>query len=121
MLARSLTVAAELARRERLDCITLDGDQVNQKGAFTGGFIDQRRSRLEAHKAIKVGGAPQRQQQSRTNQISFFSLMTFFLLGCGFQALTGELADINLRVDESRTQVESACFCLFCSFSISLI
>jgi hypothetical protein len=37
-----------------LDGITLDGDQVNKKGAFTGGFIDTRKSRIDAHKRSKV-------------------------------------------------------------------
>jgi hypothetical protein len=54
LLARSLAVATEIARRDGFDCITLDGDQVSKKGALTGGFIDARRSRMEAHKQIKA-------------------------------------------------------------------
>ena len=54
LLARNLQVGAELSRAHGFDCITLDGDQVNKRGAFTGGFIDARRSRMEAHKAIRA-------------------------------------------------------------------
>jgi structural maintenance of chromosome 3 (chondroitin sulfate proteoglycan 6) len=54
LLARNLQVGAELSKTHNFDCITLDGDQVNRRGAFTGGFIDSRRSRMEAHKSIKT-------------------------------------------------------------------
>jgi structural maintenance of chromosome 3 (chondroitin sulfate proteoglycan 6) len=48
LVTRSLAVATENARSHNLDAITLDGDQVNKKGALTGGFIDRKRSRIEA-------------------------------------------------------------------------
>jgi structural maintenance of chromosome 3 (chondroitin sulfate proteoglycan 6) len=40
LMCRSLEVAAMAAKQYNLDCITLDGDQVERKGALTGGFSD---------------------------------------------------------------------------------
>ena len=36
-----MTVASQLARTNGFDCITLQGDQVNRKGALTGGYVEQ--------------------------------------------------------------------------------
>jgi structural maintenance of chromosome 3 (chondroitin sulfate proteoglycan 6) len=33
--------------------VTLDGDQVQRKGALTGGYIDKKISRLELQRSIK--------------------------------------------------------------------
>lgn len=52
LVTRSLAVATENARSHNLDAITLDGDQVNKKGALTGGFIDRKRSRIEAQQEV---------------------------------------------------------------------
>jgi structural maintenance of chromosome 3 (chondroitin sulfate proteoglycan 6) len=48
LVTRGMDVAAQFARSHNLDTITLDGDQVSKKGALTGGYIDRKRSRLEA-------------------------------------------------------------------------
>jgi structural maintenance of chromosome 3 (chondroitin sulfate proteoglycan 6) len=42
------------AKENDINCITMDGDQVNRKGAMTGGYHDVRFSKLEAHKAMRV-------------------------------------------------------------------
>ncbi|KAH6774821.1 Structural maintenance of chromosomes family protein [Perilla frutescens var. frutescens] len=47
VICRDLDVAARVARADGLDCITLEGDQVNKKGGMTGGFYDFRRSKLK--------------------------------------------------------------------------
>ncbi|VDN14120.1 unnamed protein product [Dibothriocephalus latus] len=47
LICSSIDVAAQLARRQNFDCITLDGDQVSRKGTLTGGYYDNRLSRLE--------------------------------------------------------------------------
>jgi structural maintenance of chromosome 3 (chondroitin sulfate proteoglycan 6) len=36
-----------------MNCVTPSGDQVNAKGALTGGYYDPRFSRIKAMKAIK--------------------------------------------------------------------
>ncbi|VDD75697.1 unnamed protein product [Mesocestoides corti] len=47
LICSSLEVATQLARRQNFDCITLDGDQASRKGTLTGGYYDNRKSRLE--------------------------------------------------------------------------
>lgn len=37
-----------------MDCITIEGDQVNRKGALTGGFYDNRKSRLALMSHIRA-------------------------------------------------------------------
>ena len=48
----SLTIAAQYARSHGCNAITPDGDTANRKGAMTGGYIDPRKSRLEAVRAV---------------------------------------------------------------------
>ncbi|KAF4374153.1 hypothetical protein G4B88_020545 [Cannabis sativa] len=47
VICRDLDVATKVARKDGLDCITLEGDQVSKKGGMTGGFYDHRRSKLK--------------------------------------------------------------------------
>lgn len=44
----NLTIAAQYARSHGVDGITPEGDTTNKRGAMTGGYIDSKRSRLEA-------------------------------------------------------------------------
>ncbi|XP_073271974.1 structural maintenance of chromosomes protein 3 [Primulina huaijiensis] len=53
VICRDLDVATRVARTDGLDCITLEGDQVNKKGGMTGGFYDYRRSKLKFMKTIR--------------------------------------------------------------------
>lgn len=52
LLCRSIEVGSTFAREHNFDAITLSGDQVNKKGALTGGFIDHKRSRLHAQNTL---------------------------------------------------------------------
>ena len=47
----NLTVAGQYARSHGVDAITAEGDTANKRGAMTGGWIDPRKSRLEAVQA----------------------------------------------------------------------
>lgn len=48
----SLAVASQYARSHGCNAITPDGDTANKKGAMTGGYIDSRKSRLQAVRAV---------------------------------------------------------------------
>ncbi|KAF0312854.1 Structural maintenance of chromosomes protein 3 [Amphibalanus amphitrite] len=50
LICRNLEVATQLAKTNRLDCVTMDGDQVMSKGSLTGGYFNTSRSRLEIQK-----------------------------------------------------------------------
>lgn len=47
IICPNLTVAGQYARSHGVNGVTLDGDRSDRKGAFTGGFIDSRQSRLQ--------------------------------------------------------------------------
>ncbi len=48
LLARNMEVASRYSHESQLDAITLDGDEVNRKGALQGGYHDDRISKLGA-------------------------------------------------------------------------
>lgn len=52
IICPSLIIAAQYARSHGCNAITPDGDTTNRKGAMTGGYIDPRKSRLEAVRAV---------------------------------------------------------------------
>jgi structural maintenance of chromosome 3 (chondroitin sulfate proteoglycan 6) len=46
VICASLEQATTVGATHHLDCVTLDGDRVDRKGAITGGFVDRKASRL---------------------------------------------------------------------------
>ncbi|KAK6063448.1 Chromosome segregation protein sudA [Seiridium cupressi] len=48
IICPNLTVAGQYARSHNCDAITPEGDTTNKRGAMTGGYIDPRKSRLQA-------------------------------------------------------------------------
>ena len=57
LLARDLDTAAHFSKEFQLDAITADGDQVNRKGGFEGGYHDERVSRIGAVVKIREANA----------------------------------------------------------------
>ncbi|QSL65683.1 hypothetical protein MERGE_002996 [Pneumocystis wakefieldiae] len=53
IICPTLDIAAQYSRSHNITAITLNGDRSDKKGAFTGGFHDIRKSRLEAVKSVK--------------------------------------------------------------------
>ncbi|CAP68729.1 uncharacterized protein PODANS_7_6980 [Podospora anserina S mat+] len=48
IICPSLAIASQYSRSHGLDAITPEGDTTNKRGAMTGGYVDARRSRLDA-------------------------------------------------------------------------
>ena len=48
IICPSLTIAGQYARSHSVNGVTMDGDRSDRKGAFTGGSLDHRSSRLQA-------------------------------------------------------------------------
>jgi structural maintenance of chromosome 3 (chondroitin sulfate proteoglycan 6) len=55
LVTRTVDVAAQMSASHGVDCVTLDGDQVNKQGAMTGGFIDLSRSKIDAVRELRRG------------------------------------------------------------------
>ncbi|EFC37534.1 structural maintenance of chromosome 3 [Naegleria gruberi] len=50
---KTLEDGAQFAKDHNVNCVTLAGDQANRKGTLTGGYIEQKQSRLDCWKQIK--------------------------------------------------------------------
>ncbi|KAI9338092.1 chromosome segregation protein sudA [Zopfochytrium polystomum] len=53
IICPSLEIAAQYARQDGLNAVTLDGDRADRKGSLTGGYIDAKKSKLDAIKTMK--------------------------------------------------------------------
>ncbi|KAG0746639.1 hypothetical protein G6F57_008240 [Rhizopus arrhizus] len=65
----SLEVAASYAKSHHLIAVTLDGSRVDSRGALSGGYVDSRRSRLDAAKRLKELQARNENEKSRIQEI----------------------------------------------------
>ena len=52
IICPSLAIAGQYARSHGVDAITPEGDTTNKRGAMTGGYVDSRKSRLEAVRSV---------------------------------------------------------------------
>ncbi|KAI3461220.1 hypothetical protein Pfo_017883 [Paulownia fortunei] len=69
VICRDLDVATRVARTDGLDCITLEGDQVNKKGGMTGGFYDYRRSKLKFMSTIRHNMKSIKMKEEELNKV----------------------------------------------------
>jgi structural maintenance of chromosome 3 (chondroitin sulfate proteoglycan 6) len=74
LIARDFDTARQFARECNMDALTMDGDEVNRKGALEGGFHDERRSKLKAYLGIvesksKLDDAVQRQAKAQASSL----------------------------------------------------
>eukprot|EP00002_Diphylleia_rotans_P011245 TRINITY_DN2225_c0_g1_i2.p1 TRINITY_DN2225_c0_g1~~TRINITY_DN2225_c0_g1_i2.p1 ORF type:complete len:1043 (-),score=292.85 TRINITY_DN2225_c0_g1_i2:408-3536(-) len=53
LVVRNLEVGSAFSKSHDMNCITMEGDQVNRKGVLTGGYIADRQSRLACMKSLK--------------------------------------------------------------------
>lgn len=53
IICQTLEIAGAYTRSHNLNSITLDGDKYDRKGSLTGGYHDQKRSRLDAVRNFK--------------------------------------------------------------------
>jgi structural maintenance of chromosome 3 (chondroitin sulfate proteoglycan 6) len=63
VLAQDLESGAQFARENNVNSVTIDGDQVNRRGALTGGHIDKRQSRLKLVREIGKATKDHKQQK----------------------------------------------------------
>ena len=53
LLAKNMEAASLWSKNFDMDAVTMDGDEVNSKGALQGGFLDSSRSRLAAYDSVQ--------------------------------------------------------------------
>jgi len=54
MLVRSAQQGTVISKRHNVDTVTLRGDQVNKRGALTGGFVKHKAARLALASQVAV-------------------------------------------------------------------
>ncbi|KXX83277.1 Chromosome segregation protein sudA [Madurella mycetomatis] len=121
----NLSIASQYARTHGLDAITPEGDTTNKRGAMTGGYVDARRSRLDAVQKVRAVRDLYEQQLADIDKIrkeiditdqkvtsasgeehKLEQQMRQFDLG--FEPLKTELRSKNAQLERERTHLESA-------------
>ena len=77
LLAKNLDAASEWSKNANMDAVTMDGDEVNRKGALQVGFIDNDKSKLASHDQMKKS---QGKLDKLKKQKDLFSLIEFYSL-----------------------------------------
>lgn len=105
LICRDIEVAAAFARNHNVDCVTVDGDQVNRKGALTGGYLDARTSRLAIMKNIKNW----REQLASTTKesVAVKKSLESILVRSPLAALCCSLIPLSEEIDQEITKVLS--------------
>ena len=94
LICRNIDVAVKYAGSTNLDCVTMDGDAVSNRGAISGGYQDAGRSRLINMKML-------RETQRIRSELRKESVAVKDKLQAAEQAVTAVLGDIQ-RMDSQR-------------------
>lgn len=120
----SLAVASQYARSHGCNAITPDGDTANKKGAMTGGYIDSRKSRLQAVRSVNKWRDEFETLKARSDEIrkeaeEIDQQITAAMgeqhkkeqklqqLDDKFEPERAELSGKNLQLEKMRTQLEN--------------
>ncbi|KJZ78897.1 Chromosome segregation protein sudA [Hirsutella minnesotensis 3608] len=121
----NLAVAGQYARSHGVDGITAEGDTTNKRGAMTGGWIDPRKSRLEAVQAANkwrqefeelidqshdIRNQIERKDQEITSAMSEVQKLEQRLRQAedGFEPLKYELRNRSAHAENERSHLDSA-------------
>lgn len=67
LICKDLTVATQQARLHRINCVTMQGEKAQFRGAIEAGFVDRSKTRVEVMHSIKNAKATISQiQETRT-------------------------------------------------------
>lgn len=101
MVTRSVAVANDMSRDLGCDCVTLDGDQVNRRGAMTGGYVDMSRSRIEAVRALEEARGRLRELTPEMDSLR----ESLGSIDSELSAVLGEVARREALVRSSQSQI----------------
>lgn len=95
VVCRSLQLATEVtAATDRVTCVTMDGDQVERRGALRGGYVDSRKSRLEAMREYKSVAS-----KVEKNERDIMSIQN------GLTEISQEITDTTSELSQLRAKV----------------
>eukprot|EP00667_Euglena_gracilis_P000779 EG_transcript_781 len=101
LLAASLEVAHTYSRDTNLDCITLEGDKVDRKGALTGGFRDVQVSRIAAVQGRRKAAESYEEKKRAMQQVE----RELQGLDQAITAAVGELQTLTTGVDALKRRI----------------
>lgn len=121
----NLAVASQYARSHGLDAITPEGDTTNKRGAMTGGYVDARKSRLDAVRRVSQLRRLYEQQLADMDKIrKEIEIIDQKVTGAsgeehkleqqmrqfemGFEPLKTELRTKNAQLERERAHLEAA-------------
>lgn len=103
VVCRSLQLATEVtASTDRVTCVTMDGDQVERRGALRGGYVDSRKSRLEAMREYKV--VTSKVEKNERDIMSIQNSLTE--ISQEITNATSELSQLRAKVEHLQSQRE---------------
>ena len=121
----NLSIASQYARTHGLDAITPEGDTTNKRGAMTGGYVDARRSRLDAVQKVgklrnlyeqqladidnirkEIEGVDQKVTRASGEEHKLEQQMRQFELG--FEPLKTDLRSKTAQLERERAHLEAA-------------
>lgn len=108
MVTRTVEIATKLSASNGIDCVTMDGDQVNKQGAMTGGYIDLSRGKIEAARELRQ----EQEELARLQPESVIARNEAADIDAELSRLLGELQQLEAthRSSTSRAQrVRSEC------------
>lgn len=100
IICPNLTIAGQYARSHGVNGVTMDGDRSDKKGAFTGGYIDARHSRLEAVRKVA-------KWRDETDTLRSRSLEIKRTLERKDQEITRAVGDLQ-KIEQKRVQQENS-------------
>lgn len=111
MLVPTLALGSVIARKYSLNAVTLDGDQVDRRGALTGGFIDNKKSRLASVHAHRHWRSKLDEQQlllSKVRDQLLQAEQAVTRATADIQKHSGNHADVAEFLDTRRRELTSA-------------
>eukprot|EP01127_Copromyxa_protea_P019957 TRINITY_DN6581_c0_g1_i2.p1 TRINITY_DN6581_c0_g1~~TRINITY_DN6581_c0_g1_i2.p1 ORF type:complete len:642 (-),score=188.91 TRINITY_DN6581_c0_g1_i2:1326-3023(-) len=103
LLCSSIEEAAGIAKAHNLDCITIEGDQINRKGALTGGYHDSKKSRLALMSSIRESTKSLVEAEKKSEEIKSDASATDALI----TRLVGEIQELEKAKAKARDAYES--------------
>lgn len=100
IICPNLTIAGQYARSHGVNGVTMDGDRSDKKGAFTGGSIDTRHSRLQAVRSVSKWRDECDTHKARSVEIKR-------TLERKDQEITRAVGELQ-RIEQKRTQQENS-------------
>ena len=99
LLARDLDTAAKFSREFNLDAITRDGDIVNRKGGFEGGYHDDRHSRINAMSKLKKSSST----IAALNEENEALMKESAVIDASMNSLLNEIHTIEIARDQNKS------------------